>query len=120
MKTRKKSKIDKDTYEELSKKARERSKEIKQNALEQLKFLEEYGCKVYINQFNNLLVEYKEHGRYQKVANIRVPMSYNYKYSTCEFVGKFYVDFNYSVCHNTKDSYLTLEDIIKTLADRII
>lgn len=117
-----KKQIDKDTYEELNAQAGKKMREIKQNAKEQLSFLSNYGCNVYIDKYGQLYVDYSVRNgsaRSHKTAQIKVPTSYNGKYMTCEYDGKFYVNWNSNVCHNNKDSYLTLEGIVRTLADRI-
>lgn len=119
----KKAQIDKDTYKELTKKAKLRIREIKKNAKEKLSFLSKYGCKVYITEpFGYLYIDYSVkngNGRANKRAEIKVPTDYNGKYLSCKFDGKFYVNWDSNVCHNYKDSILALDEIVSSLASKI-
>lgn len=93
-----------------------------------LSFLSKFGCKVYIDKnygYGCFFIDYPvSHGtngtRTAGVSLKKERRKYddqNYTYFYSE--EKFYVNWNYRICHNDKDDYLETEGIVRHIARMI-
>jgi len=120
-----KAEVNKKTVEQLRKEQRTKAIDFCNKMVEKLSFLSEYGCKVYTDRIpSRFFIDYKEHGRYTKTACISLKSTTKVydgeRYSEIHAEEKFFVDWDYRVCHNgNKDDNLTTEGVIRGLVKRM-
>ena len=116
------------TVKQLQDEQRTKAIDFCNEMVDKLSFLSKFGCKVYIDKmcgYGRFFIDYPDgHGingtRTAELSLKKERRKYDdqdYSYFYAE--EKFYVNWNYRICHNDKDEYLATEGIVRHLA-RII
>lgn len=118
-----KHRVNKKTLNELQLEQLVKSRKFCEEMVRKLDFLSSYGCKVYLEGIcTRFFIDYPYNGgidgkRTAEVSLKPVHKIYEGQRYTCYRAEEwFYVNWNYHVCHNDKDDYLTTEGIIRHLA----
>ncbi len=118
-----KQRISKRTLKELQREQFAKSRKFCKEMVDKLSFLSSVGCKVRLDDTNaRFFIDYPYNGGINGKRTAEVKLKSVYKiyegqrYACYYAEERFYVDWNYNVCHNDKDDYLTTEGLIRKLA----
>lgn len=118
-----KQRVNKRTIKELQREQLTKARKFCEEMVGKLDFLTDYGCRAYLdNTCARFFIDYPYQGGIdgKRTAEVKLKSTqkiYEGQRYTCYHAEeRFCVDWNYHVCHNDKDDYLTTEGIIRQLA----